>query len=57
MLIPKIVTALFGVIFNFLGAYWYGILGIVGAGFLFSIMYFIWMVMLVNERGVKNVFA
>ncbi|MBU4488097.1 MAG: lipopolysaccharide biosynthesis protein [Candidatus Omnitrophica bacterium] len=39
----KIITALLGVIFNFAGAYWYGITGIVIAGVFFSAVYFIWM--------------
>lgn len=42
----KIVTALLGVIFNFAGAYWYGITGIVIAGVLFSVLYFLWMLVL-----------
>jgi O-antigen/teichoic acid export membrane protein len=46
MAAAKIVTALLGVILNFAGAYWYGIEGIVIVGVLFSVLYFLWMVML-----------
>lgn len=48
MIVAKIVTALFGILLNFAGAYWYGTTGVVGAAVLFSIMYFIWMVVLVK---------
>ena len=43
MMAAKIVTALLGVMLNFSGAYWYGTTGIVIAGVLFSVSYFIWM--------------
>lgn len=49
MIGAKIVTALLGTTLNFAGAYWYGITGIVCAGILFSILYFIWMVVLVTD--------
>lgn len=48
MMVATIITALFGVILNFVGAYWYGIIGIVGAGVLFSMLYFLCMVVLVK---------
>lgn len=54
MILAKIVTALFGVALNIAGAYWYGIKGIVYAGVLFSIAYFLWMVILVNDEKVKK---
>lgn len=54
MMAAKIVTALLGVAFNFAGAYWYGITGIVVAGVLFSVSYFIWMVSLMNQWGVDK---
>jgi len=46
MMAAKIVTALLGVVLNFAGAYWYGITGIVIAGILFSVSYFLWMAVL-----------
>lgn len=51
MIVPKIVTALFGVLFNVAGAYWYGIKGIVIASCSFSILYFLWMVILSKRHG------
>lgn len=50
MMVVKIVTALLGIAFNFIGAYWYGIPGIVVANNLFSILYFIWIVVLSNSK-------
>lgn len=52
MMIPKIVTALLGVTFNLAGAYLFGIGGIVVAGMLFSVTYFIWMAALSKSEGV-----
>lgn len=46
MMSAKIVTALLGVTLNFVGAYWYGTTGIVIAGVLFSVSYFIWIVLI-----------
>ncbi|OGB28542.1 MAG: hypothetical protein A3F78_15500 [Burkholderiales bacterium RIFCSPLOWO2_12_FULL_61_40] len=51
MMTVTIVTALFGVMLNFAGSYWYGIVGIVGAGVLFSILYFLCIVVLVKEAN------
>jgi len=48
MMVTTVVTALFGVALNFIGAYWYGVIGIVGSGVLFSMLYFICMVVLVK---------
>lgn len=46
MMSATIITALLGVMLNLAGAYWYGTAGIVGAGILFSFMYFLWMLVL-----------
>ena len=43
MIAVKITTASIGIVFNFLGAYFYGIKGIIAAAILFSVIYFIWM--------------
>ncbi len=51
----KIVTALIGVIFNFAGAYWYGIKGIVISGVTFSVIYFLWMLLLSKYKGMEIV--
>jgi O-antigen/teichoic acid export membrane protein len=54
MMPAKIVTALLGVILNFVGAYWYGTTGIVIAGVLFSVSYFLWMVVLSKHKGIEE---
>jgi O-antigen/teichoic acid export membrane protein len=46
MMPAKITTALLGVTFNFIGAYLFGIEGIVFANVLFSILFSLWMAML-----------
>ncbi len=56
MMAAKVITALLGVTFNFAGAYWYGITGIVVAGGLFSLSYFIWMTVLLKRAGKLPVF-
>lgn len=43
MIGAKIITATLGVFFNFVGAYWYGLQGVVFASVLFSVIYFLWM--------------
>lgn len=42
----KIMTAIFGIVFNYIGAYLFGINGVVSAGVLFSVFYFLWMAVL-----------
>lgn len=46
MVVAKIITAVLGAMFNLAGAYLYGTAGIVIAGVLFSVSYFIWMLVL-----------
>jgi O-antigen/teichoic acid export membrane protein len=53
MIAPKLITALLGVALNFAGAYWYGIAGIVAAGVLFSVSYFLWMAALAHRKGIS----
>lgn len=55
MIVVKIVTALLGISLNFSGAYLYGMAGVVAAGIAFSILYFLWMVILV--KGVNKMGA
>lgn len=55
MMKAKVVTALFGVALNFAGAYWYGMPGIVGAGILFAVSYFLWMAVLSKSEERENV--
>jgi O-antigen/teichoic acid export membrane protein len=47
---PKIVTALLGTSLNLAGAYWYGTRGVVIASLLFSLIYFLWMVILLRFK-------
>jgi O-antigen/teichoic acid export membrane protein len=50
----KIVTALIGILLNFAGAYWFGIPGIVVAGILFAVLYFIWIAILTGNMKTKT---
>ena len=53
---PKIITALVGVFLNIIGAYFWGIEGVVFALIAFSVFYFIWMLHLSKyERSVNSV--
>ena len=51
MVVAKIATAILGIIFNLVGAYLLGIAGIVFAGVLFSVLYFVWIVILANRTA------
>ncbi|HTA16730.1 MAG TPA: lipopolysaccharide biosynthesis protein, partial [bacterium] len=51
MVLARIVTAILGVAFNFIGAYWYGIEGVVAANILFSLLYFLWMLAFLRDDG------
>ena len=53
MMAAKVVTALLGVVLNFAGAYWFGTPGIVVAGILFAVSYFLWMALLSKRDGPK----
>jgi O-antigen/teichoic acid export membrane protein len=46
MLSVKIFTALLGLIMNIIGAWAYGISGVIGSMIIFSLSYFLWMVLL-----------
>jgi O-antigen/teichoic acid export membrane protein len=41
--VPKIVTAVAGVLMNFAGAKWFGIRGVIGASILFGVIYCAWV--------------
>lgn len=43
LIAPKIVTAVLGIAFNFVGAYWWNVQGVVLAGLAFSSAYFLWV--------------
>ncbi|MEM7063178.1 MAG: oligosaccharide flippase family protein [Cyanobacteria bacterium P01_B01_bin.77] len=54
MIVAKIVTAMLGIALNFLGAYWYGLRGVVIASILFSIIYFLWISVLSYQQQTKS---
>lgn len=56
MMVAKITTALAGVALNLAGAYWLGTPGIVFAGVLFSVLYFVWMTALSARNPQKSPF-
>jgi O-antigen/teichoic acid export membrane protein len=49
MILCTISTAIAGIVMNFVGAYFFGLSGVVGAGLAFSILYFVWIYLL-NRR-------
>jgi hypothetical protein len=53
MAAAKIVTALLGVMFNFIGAYLFGIVGIVFSSVLFSALFAAWIAML-SRRTIND---
>jgi O-antigen/teichoic acid export membrane protein len=50
----KVTTALLGSILNFAGVYWYGITGIVIASILFSVLYFLWILVLSKKNRAEK---
>jgi len=51
MTLPKLVTAVFGVFLNIVGARLFGVPGVVGAAVLFSATYLAWMLLLSTTQG------
>ena len=51
----KIVTALLGVSLNLIGAYFYGMLGVVIALLGFSVIYFVWIAFIIYFLDYKNI--
>ncbi|MDO8971609.1 MAG: hypothetical protein Q7U74_13025, partial [Saprospiraceae bacterium] len=47
LIVPKVVTALIGMLLNLAGAWWFGLAGIVLAGLVFSCVYFAWVMLLI----------
>lgn len=43
LIAPKVITAIMGGLLNILGAYLYGLQGVVAASLLFSVIYFGWL--------------
>ncbi len=54
---PKITTGIAGTIFNFIGAAWMGLPGVVYAGAVFSILYLLWVYLLHRLQSQKTVRA
>lgn len=50
LIYPKIVTAVFGVLLNYLGAYFYGLIGVVVAGVIFSLVYLFWIIIVYRHK-------
>jgi len=48
LLVPKVGTALLGVILNVSGAYWFSLRGVIVANVIFSFIYVVWMLYLAN---------
>jgi len=46
----KVVTAIVGALLNIFGAAWWGIIGVVGAGVIFSTVYLLWILHLVRSQ-------
>ncbi len=53
MVVAKIATSSLGIIFNFAGAYFFGIKGIVAAIVLFSILYSVWLAAISMRAAAK----
>jgi len=49
----KIITALLGCIFNFIGAYFYGMFGVVMAQLGFSFIYSVWMISITYKNEIN----
>jgi O-antigen/teichoic acid export membrane protein len=54
LMAPKIVMAVLGVLLNFGGAFWLGIVGVVYAGLAVSLGYLVWILILVKREHVRN---
>jgi len=50
LIMPKLSTAILGLFMNLLGAFWFGVPGVVSASILFSVVYMIWIFFLVKNR-------
>lgn len=59
LLIPKIITSILGALFNYLGAYFAGVEGVVVGNILFSAIYFLWVYLLLypsrKQKGVITI--
>jgi hypothetical protein len=53
--VAKITTALFGILCNVFGAAYAGMQGVVSALVVFSVIYFVWMVVIAHNTLVKTI--
>ncbi len=53
LLLPKISMGIAGTFFNFVGAYWMGLTGVVYASVIFSGLYFLWTLIIFNRKKQK----
>jgi O-antigen/teichoic acid export membrane protein len=51
LLKPKILTGILGTVLSIIGAYLYGLEGVVGAGVIFSLTYFTWIYWLLRPKA------
>lgn len=54
MITAKITTASFGLIINFIGAYHFKMTGVIISGLLFSVIFLVWMIILVNRESKRE---
>lgn len=52
LLAPKIGSAVIGIVLNIIGAYWFGMAGVVWANVIFSSVYMGWMIRVAGQRKV-----
>ena len=50
LLMPKVLTAIMGILMNALGAYLFGLIGVVFATVIFSLIYFLWVMFLAHKN-------
>jgi O-antigen/teichoic acid export membrane protein len=49
LVMPKVLTAIMGILLNVLGAYLFGLTGVVFATVIFSLIYFLWIIFLARK--------
>lgn len=55
LIVPKIATAVIGIMLNLVGAYWLGLQGVVLASFGFSLTYLVWILILSNQISYSRI--
>jgi O-antigen/teichoic acid export membrane protein len=49
LIYPKLITALLGALINIIGAFYFGVIGVIGGLVFFSLLYFIWIITVVKK--------